>query len=82
MPIYEYRCNQCGEVSEILVLAGSDDEVLACKKCGSSDLEKILSASSFTFSNGSRAPGTTCCGRSERCAAPPCSTGGMCRKDQ
>jgi putative FmdB family regulatory protein len=82
MPIYEFRCNQCGEVSEILVGVGSDDEVFICKHCGSNDLEKILSVSSFTFSNSSRAPETTCCGREERCDTPPCSTGSMCRKDQ
>ena len=82
MPIYEYRCNQCGKVSEILVGVGFDDEVFTCKHCGSSDLEKILSVSSFTFSDSSRAPGTTCCGRDERCDTPPCSTGGVCRKDQ
>ena len=81
MPIYEYRCTQCGEVSEILVGVASDDEVLTCKHCGSSDMEKILSVSSFSFSDN-RAPGATCCGRDERCDSPPCSTGGMCRRDQ
>jgi len=82
MPIYEYRCNQCGKVSEILVGVGSDGKILTCKHCGSGDLEKILSVSSFTVTDGSRAPGTTCCGREERCDTPPCSTGGTCRRDQ
>jgi putative FmdB family regulatory protein len=81
MPIYEYRCTQCGEVSEILVGVGSDGETLICQHCGSSDVEKILSVSSFSFSDN-RAPGATCCGRDERCDSPPCSTGGMCRRDQ
>jgi len=82
MPIYEYRCNRCGKVSEILVGVGSDGEILTCKHCGSGDLEKILSVSSFTVTDGSRAPGTTCCGREERCDTPPCSTGGTCRRDE
>ena len=81
MPIYEYRCNRCGKVSEILVGVGSDGEILTCKHCGSGDLEKILSVSSFTVTDGSRAPGTTCCGREERCDKPPCSTEGTCRRD-
>jgi len=81
MPIYEYRCNQCSKVSEILVGVGSDNEVTACKHCGSSDLEKILSAASFTFSDSSRAAGATCCGREERCDTPPCTTEGICRRD-
>ena len=81
MPIYEFRCSQCGKVSEILVGVGSEDDVFICKYCGSDDLEKIISVSSFTFSNSSQVPGTTCCGRQERCDAPPCSTGGICRKE-
>ena len=73
MPIYEYRCNQCGEISEILRGVGSHDEILQCKHCRSSDLEKIMSVSSFTLADSNQAPGTTCCGRTERCDTPPCS---------
>jgi putative FmdB family regulatory protein len=82
MPIYEYRCKQCGKVSEILVGVGPDNSSLACQHCGSHDLQKILSVSSFTFSESSRAPGTTCCGREERCDTPPCTTGDICRREQ
>jgi len=81
MPIYEYRCNQCGEISEILVSMGSEGEMLICEHCGSTDLTKILSVSSYTLPEGTRVPGTTCCGREERCDAPPCSTGASCRND-
>jgi len=82
MPIYEYRCNHCGQISEILITGSSEDENLACKQCGSTDLEKILSVSSFTFADSGRAPGSTCCGREERCDTSPCSTAGICRRDQ
>ena len=81
MPIYEYRCNKCGEISEILVGIGSEGEGLTCEHCGSRDLTKILSVSSHALNEAARVPGSTCCGREERCDAPPCSTGGTCRKD-
>jgi len=80
MPIYEYRCNDCGATSEFLVGIGSDVETLNCKQCGSSQLEKVLSVSHSVMSE-KRSPGHTCCGREERCATPPCSTGGTCRRD-
>ncbi len=80
MPIYEYRCNDCGEITEVLTGMGSQD-IPRCRGCGSTNLEKLMSASFFTFKEGSRAPGTTCCGRTERCEAPPCSTGGTCRRN-
>lgn len=81
MPIYEYRCNQCGEVSEILTGIGSDSDLPLCKNCGSTNLEKLMSASSFVSRDSTRASGTTCCGREERCDTPPCSGGGGCGRD-
>jgi len=80
MPIYEYRCNHCGAVSEFLVSVGSKGDTLNCKQCGSSQLEKMLSVS-HSVKSEKRPPGHTCCGREERCATPPCSTGGTCRRD-
>jgi len=42
MPIYEYRCEKCGQMNEFLVL--KREEALHCKQCGSEDLTKLLSA--------------------------------------
>jgi putative FmdB family regulatory protein len=82
MPMYEYRCNHCGEISEILVGTSPDGEMLTCNHCGSSNLKKILSVSSFTFADSRRAPDTTCCGRAQRCDTPPCTSGETCRRGQ
>ena len=41
MPIYEYRCNQCGEDFEKLVYSNT---TVACPKCSSQDIKKKLSA--------------------------------------
>ena len=45
MPIYEYRCNKCGAISEFLVGIGSKSKSLSCKQCGSPQLEKMISVS-------------------------------------
>jgi len=45
MPIYEYRCHQCGATSEFLVGMGSKNQSLSCKQCGSPKLEKMISVS-------------------------------------
>lgn len=81
MPIYEYRCNQCGEVSEILTGFGSHTDPPICKKCGGTHLEKLMSLPSVVFRDSSQSHGSTCCGREERCDTPPCSGGGGCRRD-
>ncbi|MGQ9776380.1 MAG: FmdB family zinc ribbon protein [Thermodesulfobacteriota bacterium] len=80
MPIYEYRCNDCGAISEFLVGVTSKGEALTCKQCGGSQLEKMLSVSHSVMSE-KRSPGRTCCGREERCATPPCSSRGTCQRD-
>ena len=40
MPLYEYRCQQCGAEQEIL-FRNEDD--LVCETCGQRNLEKMLS---------------------------------------
>jgi putative FmdB family regulatory protein len=42
MPIYEYRCSQCANEFELLVLRTSP--VPACPSCGSVSIEQLLSA--------------------------------------
>jgi len=44
VPIYEYRCEDCGAVSEFLVQkVGATPADLRCAKCGGRKLTKALS---------------------------------------
>ncbi len=78
MPIYEYKCNNCGKDFETLVL-GSDTPT--CPSCQSDDLSRLLSMCGFV--SKSTGPGNTvqtttssassaCSG----CAATSCATCG------
>ena len=70
MPIYEYRCNECGNVVEVLVNSGAaPDQQLSCQVCSSSDMEKILSASAISM-GGSSESAPSCCGIDSPCADP------------
>jgi len=40
MPVYEYKCNSCGEEFEKLVLGSM---AVSCPKCSGGDLKKKLS---------------------------------------
>ena len=61
---------------------GSDSGVPNCPQCGSPLLKKLFSTPNVISRWGQPSGGGTCCGREERCAAPPCSTGETCRHDQ
>lgn len=43
MPIYEYRCRQCGKCTTRLVLSVSAAPQQTCTHCHSADLERLLS---------------------------------------
>jgi len=44
MPIYEFRCADCGHVFEELVFRASDQDDLACPRCSGHAVERVLSA--------------------------------------
>jgi putative FmdB family regulatory protein len=50
MPIYEYRCRKCGEVTEALQRMG-DRPLRKCPRC-SGRLEKIVSRTAFLLKGG------------------------------
>jgi len=54
MPIYEYRCQECGHKSTFVTLSVKSSFNPECKKCGSSNLEKIISRVAFSRSEESR----------------------------
>ena len=75
MPLYDYLCQDCGKLSEILVTSSEDQP--QCQNCGSGKVKKMLSApSSLSGAQTSRFPGagdTACCGSTPTdagCAGP------------
>lgn len=48
MPIYEYRCGDCGHELEALQKL-SDPKLSTCPECGKESLTKLVSASAFVL---------------------------------
>ena len=43
MPIYEYRCEDCGRISEFLLIKTDEIFVPQCKRCRSKKMSRVLS---------------------------------------
>lgn len=54
MPIYEYRCEECGRSFEKLRKAADADRELECPYCNSEEVRRLLS--SFATGGGCAAP--------------------------
>ena len=51
MPIYDYKCSNCGHQVEIIQKI-SDKPLKICPKCGKSCFKKLISAPSFRLKGG------------------------------
>ncbi|MCI0439436.1 MAG: zinc ribbon domain-containing protein, partial [Chloroflexi bacterium] len=52
MPIYEYRCADCGEKSSFFVRSMSAEVDASCGRCGGKDMRRLISAVSFRSAGG------------------------------
>jgi putative FmdB family regulatory protein len=58
MPLYDFRCQECNKTFEALLTSSSQaalDEV-KCPKCGSKNVLKTISASSYRLATTSNTP--------------------------
>jgi len=69
MPIYEYRCSECGSSFERLLLPAKDQGV-SCPRCSSEDVARIPSTFAVGRSNSGGSPGAACCGLDSPCEDP------------
>lgn len=54
MPIYEYRCTQCGRKTTVLTLRASEVVHPTCERCGSTRLDRLMSRFAMPRSDDAR----------------------------
>jgi putative FmdB family regulatory protein len=64
MPLYEYRCETCGNVYEQIRRMSDADRNLECPDCKSAEVKRLLSV--FATSSGGASAGEGC----NTCGAP------------
>ncbi len=75
MPIFEFKCADCDQYIEILVMNKQEEVALSCSHCGSGNLERILSTTNHTVTgggSGQAAAGST--SQTRTCSSGSCTT--------
>jgi putative FmdB family regulatory protein len=70
MPIYEYRCEGCGQVTEALIRNGREAECVRCEQCGDSRLERVYLSPIAPVPGAKSAEAGPCCGDGRGCTDP------------
>ena len=68
MPLYRYKCEECGSITQVLVGVGKGKSEIKCASCGSDRLVKLLPAS--LSMRGSETAESGCCGITNSCDNP------------
>ncbi|MCD6560472.1 MAG: zinc ribbon domain-containing protein [Deltaproteobacteria bacterium] len=56
MPIYEFKCQECGKTFESLCFQSDKKDIISCPSCGGKKVEKLLST--FSYSGSGQGIGT------------------------
>jgi putative FmdB family regulatory protein len=70
MPIYEYRCESCGQVTEDLIRNAREAERVRCGQCGDSRLTRVYLTPIAPVPAARSAEVGPCCGDGQGCADP------------
>jgi putative FmdB family regulatory protein len=83
MPLFEYRCNDCGKVNEFLIGVSQESASIECSSCGSTSLEKMISASNFVSKESAPMPAgcDTCCASGEPHESFSCAHNSYCPRN-
>ena len=73
MPIYEFKCLKCEEFIELLFRNQDEEIEIKCPSCESEDLERVLSATSYSMGDGSQTTKRVT-SQTKTCSAGSCTT--------
>lgn len=75
MPIYEFRCVDCGNIQEVIFTGSNENVEMKCRECNGEALERVLSKTNYAMgssgSAGAAKPSATTrtCGPGKSCTS-------------
>ena len=71
MPIFEFRCAECGHVFEEIFKRADEEVALSCPECRCDSIERVVSRTSYVMGVG---PG----GKTPKVTSKSCGSGNQC----
>jgi putative FmdB family regulatory protein len=75
MPIFEYRCRECGTKYEVLHKSSENQSEIICPNCKSSNNKKLLSTFSASTGESSYSGGSCATGNCDIPSGGGCASG-------
>ncbi|MFH1153713.1 MAG: zinc ribbon domain-containing protein [Pseudomonadota bacterium] len=75
MPIFEFKCSDCEEFFEFLLMNSNEEKEIKCPQCGSFALERVVSVTNFSMSGSpAKGPKAKVDKQERNCSSGSCST--------
>ncbi|KJR95950.1 MAG: FmdB family transcriptional regulator [Peptococcaceae bacterium BRH_c4a] len=71
MPIFEFRCLECGNIFEKLFIKTGEEVIIECPKCKSPSFERVISRTNYVMGSGKG-------GSKPKVTTKSCSSGNDC----
>jgi putative FmdB family regulatory protein len=75
MPIYDYKCADCGTIYDVFHKVREIPEDVICPSCNSNNYSRLLSAPNFSMKAGKRSHASH---GGDEPSAPPCGDASCC----
>jgi len=72
MPIFEFRCFDCGHIFEQLFVSSKENVSLTCPRCGCRSLDRVVSKTNYAMGSGAGPKGPSF--TANTCASGSCMT--------
>ena len=73
MPIFEFRCLDCRNLFELLVMNDDKNVEMKCPSCNSETFERVMSTTNFNMGGGATGKGKVA-SQSRSCSGGSCTT--------
>ena len=71
MPLYEFKCSQCNDIVELLIMHSDEAVALQCPRCRGENLERVLSAANYSTAGKG---GAGLSAQTRQCSGGSCTT--------